>query len=77
MAGFLELALQTAGSRAQDAIKRLDCGTQPMGLMSDEPRWFLEALDCGSGLGNERSASWAQFLMVPAADCKGLMRQLS
>jgi hypothetical protein len=32
---FEELALQPAGSRAQDAIKRLDCGTQPMGLMSD------------------------------------------
>jgi hypothetical protein len=28
-------ALQQAGSRAQDAIKRLDCGTQPMGLMGD------------------------------------------
>jgi hypothetical protein len=31
-------ALQPAGSRAQDAIKRLDCGTQPMGLMGEEPK---------------------------------------
>jgi hypothetical protein len=35
---FEEQALQQAGSRAQDAIKRLDCGTQPMGLMGDEPK---------------------------------------
>ena len=33
--GFWESGrFATAGSRAQDAIKRLDCGTQPIGLMA-------------------------------------------
>ena len=39
---FEELALQPAGSRAQDAIKRLDCGTQPMGL------WVMNLSDLRS-----------------------------
>src|SRR3982751_3816294 len=45
-----------------------------MGLMSDEPGWSTKALVLRLWLGNERSASWAQFLMVPPADCKRHMR---
>jgi len=31
--GFGKRALEAAGSRAQNAIKRLDCGTQSMSLI--------------------------------------------
>jgi hypothetical protein len=53
---FEELALQPAGSRAQDAIKRLDCRCAvklPDGLK--DPVFGLEALDLRFGeLGHEQ-----------------------
>jgi hypothetical protein len=42
---FEELALQPAGSRAQDAIKRLDCRCAVKLPVEENPVFGLEALD--------------------------------
>jgi hypothetical protein len=42
---FEELALQQAGSRAQDAIKRLDCRCAVKLAVEENPVFGAEALD--------------------------------
>ncbi len=53
LVGFGEQALQPTGSRAQDAIKRLDCGLQsdwPDGLLNGQVNLVdQEALDLRLG----------------------------